>query len=56
MSDVLQVTRNDALVMAGKSDDEPPTKRICKRSQKEGLKTGTFNFTNFSVVLTLISS
>ena len=50
VSDILQGTRNNSLVMAGKSDDEPPRKRICERSQKEEMETGTFNFTNCCVV------
>ena len=53
VSDILQGTRNNSLVMAGKSDDEPPTKRICKRSQKEEMETGTSNFTNCSVVFNI---
>ena len=53
VSDILQGTRNDSLVITGKSDHEPPTKRVCKRSRKEEVETGTFNFTNCSVVFNI---
>ena len=51
--DILQGTRNDSLVMVGKSDDEPPTKKKIVKEAKEELETGAFNFTNCSVVFNI---
>jgi len=53
-SDSLQETRGNkkcSSVVARTNDDEPPTKRICERSQKVELETGTFNFTNFNILI-----
>lgn len=52
-SDSLQGTRGNkksSSVVTRTNDDEPPTKRICERSQKVEQETGTFNFTNFKIL------